>query len=403
VIRALAATAAVAATALIGAPPAAAEYKTTTAQALAAHAEWLPYAPPPPNGAAAVCLVDTGVDLNPDTASNVIARIALDGGDPSDLSDSKHGTQMAMVMGAPINDWGMVGFWPGVRIVSVRATSPGEQEFTFAGYSNGIRACQEERALYPIVAIVLALGGRPPATPQEADSFADRVSRAQAEDMSVVVAAGNTDGAPEGPAADPSVLTVGATSAREEPCPGTARGGTIDLQAPGCGLDEADPRGGAPLALGSGTSQAAVEVSVALASIRTWAPSLSAAQTEALIADGSHQLATDQAFGAAGLTDVVLRARTVLNSESGRVVRKRQPPRSGRPRFHQVRRGNVVVISFLNANGHRRVRVVDGRRGSRRMRLKRRLTLRIAQGRRYCIRYEDPVGGQSRPTCVRAP
>src|SRR3954468_20692327 len=133
----------VAALALTGAPPADAEYQKTTSQALAAHAEWLPYAPPPPNGAAAVCLVDTGVDLNPDTASNVIARIALDGGDPSDLSDSKHGTQMAMVMGAPINDWGMVGFWPAVRIVSVRATNPKGEGFTFAGYANGIRACQE--------------------------------------------------------------------------------------------------------------------------------------------------------------------------------------------------------------------------------------------------------------------
>src|SRR3954468_13634887 len=118
--------------ALMTAPPARAEYKTTTSQALAAHAEWLPYAPPPPNGPAAVCLVDTGVDLNPDTASNVIARIALDGGDPSDLSPSKHGTQMAMIMGAPINDWGMVGFWPGVRIVSVRASSWGDDRFDFA-------------------------------------------------------------------------------------------------------------------------------------------------------------------------------------------------------------------------------------------------------------------------------
>src|SRR3954454_7292678 len=139
----LAPTATVAALALTGAPPADAEYKTTTSQAVAAHAEWLPYAPPPPNGAAAVCLVDTGVDLNPDTASNVIARIALDGGDPSDLSDSKHGTQMAMVMGAPINDWGMVGAWPGVRIVSLRANQPGADSFSFLGYRNGLAKCLE--------------------------------------------------------------------------------------------------------------------------------------------------------------------------------------------------------------------------------------------------------------------
>src|SRR3954447_14777588 len=153
--------------ALLPAPPARAEYKTTTAQALAAHAEWLPYAPPPPNGPAAVCLVDTGVDLNPDTASNVIARIALDGGDPSDLSPSKHGTQMAMVMGAPINDWGMVGAWPRVPIVSVRATGDGDERFSFAGYANGIRRCQEENARFPINTVVLALDGPPPATTQE--------------------------------------------------------------------------------------------------------------------------------------------------------------------------------------------------------------------------------------------
>src|SRR3954454_8196403 len=124
--------------ALLPAPPAHAEYKTTTAQALAAHAEWLPYAPPPPNEPAAVCLVDTGVDLNPDTASNVIARVALDGGDPSDLSPSKHGTQMAMVMGAPINDWGMVGFWPRVPIVSVRAFESADEPARVLAYKNGI-------------------------------------------------------------------------------------------------------------------------------------------------------------------------------------------------------------------------------------------------------------------------
>src|SRR3954470_4301932 len=151
----LAPTATLTALALTGAPPATAEYKTTTAQALAAHAEWLPYAPPPPNGAAAVCLVDTGVDLNPDTASNVIARIALDGGDPSDLSDSKHGTQMAMVMGAPINDWGMVGFWPGVKIVSVRPSFGASGRFPYAGYRNAIEACVERASSLHLVAIAL--------------------------------------------------------------------------------------------------------------------------------------------------------------------------------------------------------------------------------------------------------
>ena len=145
--------------ALTGAPPSAAEYKTTTAQALAAHAEWLPYAPPPDNGAAAVCLVDTGVDINPDTASTVIDRIALDGGDPGDQSPSKHGTQMAMIMGAPINDWGMVGFWPGVRIVSVQVSRSDAETLPFAAYTNGIHECLEEVARYRMLKVIEVAAG----------------------------------------------------------------------------------------------------------------------------------------------------------------------------------------------------------------------------------------------------
>ena len=126
---------------ITGANPASAEYKTTTSQALAAHAEWLPYAPPPPAGAAAVCLVDTGVDLNPDTSSNVIARIALDGGDPGDASPSKHGTEMAMVMGAPINGWGMVGAWPAVRIDSVALRPDADGRAPLSGYHTAVQRC----------------------------------------------------------------------------------------------------------------------------------------------------------------------------------------------------------------------------------------------------------------------
>src|SRR3954468_1362818 len=205
---ALAATSTAALTAATS--PAAAEYKTTTSQALAAHAEWLPYAPPPPNGAAAVCLVDTGVDLNPDTASNVIARIALDGGDPSDLSDSKHGTQMAMVMGAPMNDWGMVGFWPGVRIVSVRPLPDPSGGLPYASYRNGIEACLERAIEFGIVAIALPLGAVGPASSGDDQRIDDEFRRAHAHGLSVVAAAGNTGGATEQPAAQPGAFVVGA-------------------------------------------------------------------------------------------------------------------------------------------------------------------------------------------------
>src|SRR4051812_21585511 len=207
--RRLAAALAATSTAALAAAasPAAAEYKTTTSQALAAHAEWLPYAPPPPNGAAAVCLVDTGVDLNPDTASNVIARIALDGGDPSDLSDSKHGTQMAMIMGAPMNDWGMVGFWPGVPIISVRA-NVGSESFSFDSYANGIEACREFRRTTPLGVIELALGGGAP-TEEQKRRLSEALREARRQGINVVIAAGNAPGPAQQPASSEPALSVG--------------------------------------------------------------------------------------------------------------------------------------------------------------------------------------------------
>lgn len=94
------------------APPAAAEGPVLTKQAEVANARFLAFAPPPEHGAGAVCLVDTGLDLNPDTAGNVVARAAIDGGDPGDVHPSKHGTRMAMVMSGPVNGWGSVGACP---------------------------------------------------------------------------------------------------------------------------------------------------------------------------------------------------------------------------------------------------------------------------------------------------
>src|SRR4051812_6731493 len=140
-VAATTAAAAALATSATFAQPALAETPTPSPAAQIAHAEFLPYMDPPAGGAATVCLVDTGVDLNPDTASTVVEREALDGGDPGDVWDRKHGTEMAMVMGAPVNDWGTVGAWPLVRIVSVRAMAPGATGFPFNYYAKAILAC----------------------------------------------------------------------------------------------------------------------------------------------------------------------------------------------------------------------------------------------------------------------
>src|SRR5689334_19058205 len=85
----------------------------------------------PPAPAAAICLVDTGVTDNPDTAA-VVARLALVANDldVDDESPTRHGTAMSMFIGAPRNGYGMVGAWPAARIVSVRANADAGDGFT---------------------------------------------------------------------------------------------------------------------------------------------------------------------------------------------------------------------------------------------------------------------------------
>ena len=67
-----------------GASAAQAEVGVTT-QAQADNGAFLAYAPAPAQPAG-LCLVDTGVDLNPDTQGSVVYRTAIDGGSGDDAS-----------------------------------------------------------------------------------------------------------------------------------------------------------------------------------------------------------------------------------------------------------------------------------------------------------------------------
>ena len=118
-----------------------------TVQQAAANALFLQYAPAPPTPGI-ICLVDSGVDPNPDTTPILAGSHALSpntstedelaalnpplpGGHPAG-----HGTYMAMIAAAPANGWGMVGFAPtSVRIFNVKALAAGQTTFSFSEYA----------------------------------------------------------------------------------------------------------------------------------------------------------------------------------------------------------------------------------------------------------------------------
>src|ERR1019366_530349 len=122
-------------------PAAAGAESGTTTQAVTDNGAFLPYAPPPAQ-LAGLCLVDTGVNLNPDTEGVVVERTALDGGSGGDVSPTLHGTVLAMMAAAAANGWGIVGAAPhAVQIVSVRILEPAQTTFPFTAYSSGITEC----------------------------------------------------------------------------------------------------------------------------------------------------------------------------------------------------------------------------------------------------------------------
>jgi len=289
----------------------AAEGPAITSQDRGARAEGLPFSPAPPSSGA-VCYVDSGVDLVPDTRDNVIARVALDGGTPDDVLPSKHGTTMAMVGGAPRNDWGMVGVWPHLRVVSVRALPEGETGFPFDNYRRGVEACRNLRGEgHPIKVINLSLGGVESPPPSELERLRDSVRLARSDGINVVAGAGNANGAVDYPAALGEVLAVGGSDENGTFCAFSARGSGLDLLAPGCGLDGAFVSG-EPTTGAAGTSQASAFTSAALVALRSYRPTLGVDEAEQIIlgaTDRGGNLNVEAAFQAAGLGGITAAGR----------------------------------------------------------------------------------------------
>ena len=282
---------------------------STTTQATADNGAFLPYAPAPAQ-LAGLCLVDTGVNLNPDTEGVVVERTALDGGSGNDVSSTLHGTVLAMMAGAPANGWGTVGTAPhAVQIVSVRILEPGQTTFPFTAYSSGITECLELRHKYNIRVINLSLGTSESPSGESYEALTNAVERATNYGVAVVAAAGNDDGgAVEYPAAYPRVLSVGATDTQGGGfCSFSNRGEGLRLLAPGCDLDGANPVSGEPdYDYWQGTSEASAIAAAALDALDSYQPGLSpeAAEKDLTEADNG-TLDIAQTFRNAGLGAIV--------------------------------------------------------------------------------------------------
>ncbi|MHB8694360.1 MAG: S8/S53 family peptidase [Solirubrobacteraceae bacterium] len=322
--------------------PAAASATVTpavTAQAQAADAAFLAYAPPPSGPPGALCIVDTGVASTPDTAPGLLGSYSIaapSAQSPQDVDPHGHGTIEAMIAGAA-GAQGMIGAWPRLHTVSVQATtSPGagqEPTYQFSDYYQGMGYCYQYAAQDHIKAVLLALNSMIPPSPDQAQQFSTVLAELNAEGIAVVASAGNYADASGGPAlvpaSQPGVFVVGASTAQPgslsntpvgSPCNFSARQG-VTIYAPGCGLTQATPFSDQPQqnVFGDGTSQAAAVAAASLVALMSYDPALSYQQAEQLLvqtATGGGDLDVTAAFDAAGLESVVAQGNAGIPLQS---------------------------------------------------------------------------------------
>ncbi|HZC28836.1 MAG TPA: S8 family serine peptidase, partial [Gaiellaceae bacterium] len=241
-------------------------------------------AAPAPGPGKPVTIVDSGVDVtHPEFASRPNTTMLND--QALVLDEDDHGTEVASVIGAPVNGVGIAGVYPQAVLRSWDA-SPGGF-ITTASAVRGIVAAADGG---PGV-INLSFGGeRPDRLIRNAVLYAFRRG-------SLVVASSGNDGlsgnALSYPASYPHVLTVGATDEGGLVSSFSSKSADVDLVAPGRGITVAEPLSydSSGYATVSGTSFSAPLVAGAAAWVWTARPQLDNTQLFDVMRMSAHDLA----------------------------------------------------------------------------------------------------------------
>jgi hypothetical protein len=345
-----------------------------TTQQGAADALFLQYAPALAKPGI-ICLVDSGVDANPDTTPILAGSYALSpntntndelaalnpplpGGHPAG-----HGTYMAMIAAAPENGWGMVGLAPSsVRVYNLKALAAGQTTFAFSEYAAAISRCQALSSSMPITVVNLSLGSSTQPSASEVETLENYVQSANAHGLSVVAAVGNESGPVQAPANVQGVLGVGASDAnpvnRGGLCPFSNRGLGLAVLAPGCSSQAGGPEGievafsddGSP-AWAYGTSESGEVVSTVEASMRAYAPTLSYSQAQGCITstltNGSN-LDVAAAFNACGLGAIVSQGMAAYQATNAAAppAQPSGPPAATLTPVSRPARPKIIKITF---------------------------------------------------------
>jgi subtilisin family serine protease len=240
-----------------------------------------------------VAVIDSGIDdAHPDLAGAIAATFDTLG---TDEKPHAHGTEMA---GAIAAHGRLLGVAPRARLLAVRAfgASAGEEESTTFRILRGLdwAAAQNARV------INMSFAG--PADP----ALGEALAKARKKGIVLVAAAGNAGpkSPPLYPAADPNVIAVTATDADDKVFTQANRGNYIAVAAPG--VDVLVPAPDANVALTTGTSVAAAQVSGLVALLLEVKPSLKPDDVRKILMSSAKSLGPKtRAEAGAGLADAL--------------------------------------------------------------------------------------------------
>lgn len=256
--------------------------------------------PQAPDRRPVICLLDTGVNITPDTPADnpygpIVARLALDGGSGTaqgSTAQHLHGTQMATVIGAPRNGVGTIGVYPQARIVSIRVTAGNEVYMTPGAVQAGAAKCASwairDGARVAAVAVAESNYSARAGDLEYWQQAAASAGRAQA---TFIAAAGNDASSRVVPLGVPGVVAVTAGDSTGAACEFVADvpqpGG---LRAPGCGSGWS-----------AGSSAATAAVAALAGALVAREPSLTPAQLRELLVASSVPSGDQRVLRGAGL------------------------------------------------------------------------------------------------------
>jgi len=265
-----------------------------------------------------VAIVDTGVDLNhPDLKDQLVSGFNVVNNDSPPSDDVGHGTHVAGVVGAIVNNnLGVAGMSWYNRIMPVKVLDQSGAGTTYS-VAQGIIWATDHGAKV----INMSLGNY-----ADANFLHDAIRYAFDRDVVLIAASGNDNTATPGyPAAYPEVFAVAATDANKNKASFSNYGNYIDVAAPGVSIASTYPNN--QYAALSGTSMASPHVTALAALIRSVNPNLKNTEVMQIMRETAQDIGAtgkDPYFGH-GLIDVVA---ALKRAESGKPAQSLQSPQN---------------------------------------------------------------------------